>query len=436
MRNALTSKEAIKLVKKYGSPLFVTRQEAMLENIYNYFKYFKAYKGEFCLCYSAKTNPIVALLKIFREESVLAEVCSMLDIESSTLAGYKGGEIIFDGLVKTSEELDKAVKFGFRIINVETFDEVRQIENICQKHKKRANIGIRLTFPSLRVGLKSLLGISYDRFGLEADGAELKEILEFVQKSRYLKLIGVHCHTGSNQKSAKRYLVGIDALTDLMVKLKSEYGFEVEIINLGGGLGVENITAYKVTDIALNSLKSFLKLDINYKNTSLNFESLGKEIVDYLEKKLEEKGLKYPTLMLEPGRSLIGNTTDLISTVITRKETKHNNWLIIDAGTNLMPILTLYSEYHEVDVLTKNKEKKRTSIAGPLLYSSDIVLTNRMLKQGSSNDLVIIRNTGAYFSCQSNQFLQPRAATVLTKGRSSRVVQRRETVKDILVRDI
>ena len=68
--------------------------------------------------------------------------------------------------------------------------------------------------------------------------------------------------------------------------------------------------------------------------------------------------------------------------------------------------------------------------------ASDIVLTNRMLKQGSSNDLVIIRNTGAYFSCQSNQFLQPRAATVLTKGRSSRVVQRRETVKDILVRDI
>ena len=137
---------------------------------------------------------------------------------------------------------------------------------------------------------------------------------------------------------------------------------------------------------------------------------------------------------MEPGRSLVGNSTHLLTTIVETKQTSANNWVIIDAGTNLMPVLTFYSEYHDILVFSKFHQRVKTSIAGPLLYSSDSLVSGRTLPRGRIGDLVMICDVGAYFNCQANQFLYPRAASVLITDKAQTIIERRETVHDLFNR--
>jgi len=423
-------------LKKFGSPLFVTYENSIIDNINKYRSNFDKYSGGFTLSYSVKTNNNIALLKIFNQRNVIAEVCSASDMAASKLAGYNGKEIFFDGLVKSDDELIYAIKNDFILINLESMGEAIRLAKFATELKKTVNVGIRLSFPSTKVGLKSLLGISYDRFGVSLSSGEAIKLAKFVTSQKYLNLIGVHCHTGSNQKSASHYLIGIDQLTDFMVHLKNNFGINIKILNLGGGFGASEITPYKITDFAIQFAQRFLHIPQKFKHINFNFDLTASTIVNYLEQKLVEKKLDFPHLFLEPGRSLIGNTTHLLSTVVETKKSAINDWVIIDAGTNLLPILTFYSEYHDIKIFSKLPEIK-TSMAGPLLYSSDSIVSGRLLPKASLNDIVMICDTGAYFNCQSNQFLYPRPASILIdKDNNPIVIQRKETIDDLFSRDI
>lgn len=438
MNKLLSNFQAQGFVKKYGSPLFVTYKQAILDNIKKYHQNFISYSAGFSLAYSVKTNPMVALLKIFRENHVLAEVCSMSDITSALLAGYKGQEIIYAGIIKTDDELELAVKNDFKIINLESLEEAYRLSQIAKRFKKRVKVGIRLSFPSSRVGLKTLMGISYDRFGASQSTGEAGRIADFVIGDKYLQLIGLHCHTGSNQKSAQNYIKGINELVSFMFYLKNRYGLEIDILNLGGGLGVESISAYKPFDLGSQWLARLMNKPVKFSHKPINFKKIILKILSHLENELVKNNLKFPYLMMEPGRSLIGDTTHLLTTVVGVKETEHKSWLIMDAGTNLMPVLTLYSEYHDIYVLSSPKRRptKKVSIAGPLLYSADIIVSDRLLPKAEVGDLVVICSVGAYFNCQANQFLYPRPATILVQDGKTNIIQRRETTKDIFNRDI
>ena len=219
-----------------------------------------------------------------------------------------------------------------------------------------------------------------------------------------------------------------------MKYLKNRHNCEIKILNLGGGFGVPEITAYKIADLATLAIRRLLRKPTDFSHRPFNFRKMASDIVFHLERKLDEYRLPYPRLMLEPGRSLVGNTTHLLTTILEVKQTPKNNWLIIDAGTNLMPVLTFYSEHHDILVETRSKIKQITSIAGPLLYSSDSLVSGRVLPEGKTSDAVIICDTGAYFACQANQFLYPRAASVLIDGKNSRVIERRETTSDLFAR--
>ncbi|OGD08936.1 hypothetical protein A2397_05060 [Candidatus Amesbacteria bacterium RIFOXYB1_FULL_44_23] len=420
---------------KYGSPLFVTYEKTVLENIKKYRSGFKNYSGGFTLAYSVKTNNNIPLLKIFKREGVWAEVCSATDIYACSKAGYTGSEILFDGLVKPDSELLKALKQNFSIINLESMGEAIRLSKLATRLQKKINVGIRLSFPSTRVGLKALLGISYDRFGVSLESGDAFALAKYVASQKYLHLTGVHCHTGSNQKSAAHYLIGIDELVTFMAMLKSKLDINIKTLNLGGGFGVSEITAYKVTDLGMQFAKRLLGQPQTFEHKKFDFERVSNEICTYLEKKLAENDLAAPHLFLEPGRSLVGNTTHLICSVVETKSSPINDWTIIDAGTNLMPILTFYSEYRDIQIFSKEHEIK-TSMAGPLLYSSDSIVSGRMLPRAKVGDVVLICDTGAYFNCQSNQFLYSRPASILVdKANHVRLIQRAETVKDVFVRD-
>ena len=428
--------QAEKLVGKYGSPLFVTFEKKIEENIKRYRDNFGRFPGGFKLAYSVKTNQVVGLLRVFKKNNVMAEVCSGADILGATLAGFKGGEIIFAGLVKSDKDLETAVKRGFAVVNVESSREAERLQRIARRLKKKVNVGIRLSFPSPVVGLKSLLGFSYDRYGTSRLTGESYRTADLIMKSSYLNLVGLHCHTGSGQKSAENYLIGIDEMVKFMAYIRDKYDFMVRVLNLGGGFGVGKITTYQVTDFGKQVMARLWGRPIEFRHRPMRFEEMAKKILVHLEKRLKEHDLDCPMLMLEPGASLVGDSTHLIARIVEVKLTERRRWMVIDAGTNLLPVLTLYSEYHDIEILTNNRRKVKVSVAGPLLYSADVVASDRLLPMGKVGELVVIYNVGAYFNCQANQFLYPRAASVLVAGRGERLIQRRETVEDIFQRDI
>lgn len=140
---------------------------------------------------------------------------------------------------------------------------------------------------------------------------------------------------------------------------------------------------------------------------------------------------------MEPGRALIGNALDIYCSVVLKKETESGNWLIIDAGTNILSILTLLTEQHEVLTSSTIKEKKTYSIAGPLLYSSDIIARNLKLNLTKEKDFIVIKAVGAYFGSQSSNFLFPRCSNVLkTELGEFKLIERKETTSDVLLRSI
>ena len=160
------------------------------------------------------------------------------------------------------------------------------------------------------------------------------------------------------------------------------------------------------------------------------------EIVSYANEKFGKRNY-FPEIMMEPGRALIGNAIDLNTKVVNIKTTKSGDWLILDAGTNLLPILTLFTEYHKIESFNENEIIKKYSIAGPLLYSSDVIASNIKLKKVKIGDYIKIGDVGAYFNSQSSHFLFARCATILKdlEGNFS-VIERKEEFKDIAIRSI
>jgi diaminopimelate decarboxylase len=431
----LTSEKLSDLALKFGTPLFITQKQKILDNIKNFRKGFAYYKGGFTLCYSAKTNSQLAILNIMKNEGVVAEVCSLLDLSGALRVGFEGPKIIYEGLVKTNEELELAVKNRVKIINIESMCEAVRLSDIAEKNNLKLNVGIRLAFPS-KTGIKSLLGVTYDRFGASVKTGEAKTIAEFIIKSKKLNLIGLHCHTGSNQKSKDNYLVGVDVIIDFMKYLYNDYNLKIELINLGGGIGLEHVKFYTVFDLALNSLRRMFGYPLIGGNDSFEYFKIAENITEYLHHKLDENSLVYPHLMMEPGRSLVGDAVDLLLSVVNVKDTDLGSWIVVDGGTNLLPVLTLFSEFHNISVISDSKSFKKASVSGPLLYSADILSGNRLLPEASIGDLILIHDVGAYCNSQANQFLYPRAATILIDGNSEYVIQRRESIDDVLRRDV
>ncbi|MBI2024667.1 MAG: alanine racemase [Candidatus Harrisonbacteria bacterium] len=432
------SQEIKKIADQYGTPTFIAWKNVIIENVRRFREVLCQYRGGSTLCYSAKTNPQVAILKMMAEQGISAAVCSVLDTTAAFRAGFSGERMIYVGLVKTDEGLEIAVKNNFRIINVESYDEVTRLAKIAEKHNKKVPVGIRLSFPS-KTGIKSLLGVTYDRFGASVKSGEARSIAEFIVKNPHLVLEGLHCHTGSNQTNEKNYLIGINHLVDFMRYLKEKHNVSISILNIGGGIGVPTIRAYSLVNLGVNFLKNMIGRPLRHvSNLQFSLPAMMKRIIDHLHQTLDRHNLSHPHLMMEPGRALVGDGIDLVTRIVNEKRTEIRKWYMIDGGTNLLPALTLFSESHDITVITDNRDStmEKLSVAGPLLYSADIVATNRFLPKARIGDLIVVHDVGAYCGSQSNQFLYPRAATILVSGNTSTVIQKRESVEDVLSRDL
>lgn len=388
------------LARKFGTPLYIYSQKTIERHVNVYKEAFKYTRH--IICYAVKANSNLSILRLLGRMGCGADVISGGELFRALRAGIKLKRIVYAGVGKTEEEIRYAIKSGILMFNVESPEELKEINRIAGIMKKEAPIALRVnpdidakTHPYISTGLKK------HKFGIP-----MEEALENYLLARELKNIeikGIHKHIGSQITEVRPFVDALKSILLLVDELNSR-GIKIKYIDMGGGLGIP------------------------YKDEEPPHPSeLAKEVRRLL------KG-RDVILIVEPGRSIIGNAGILITKVLYHKKTKEKNFIIVDSGMNDLIRPSLYGAYHEiVPVERKNKEKIIADIVGPICESGDFFAKEREIEMVGQGEFLAIMSAGAYgFTMSSNYNSRPRAAEVMVKGNRAILIRKRETYQDLI----
>ncbi len=393
----------VELAEKLGTPIYITSKAKLEENI-------DAYKNAFPeaeILYAVKANNNLAIMRIIARHGFGADVFSGGELYMAKLAGFPSDKILFNGNSKSDEEIEMGINCNVKF-SVDSLDELYTIQEIAERKGKVVEIAFRVnpeidpkTHPKIATGLKT------SKFGIPWNMA-----LEAYRKAVELpnvKPVGIHCHIGSQIKEIDPFVEALNKLFDLAVEVE-KIGAEIEFLDLGGGLAID------YTGEGAPTPKDFANAILPV------FKERGKELSSN------------PKLHLEPGRSLVGNTTILLTKVNAVKKA-YKNFVAVDAGFNLLIRPAMYNAYHRVAVANKmdKPDEDVYTIVGPICESGDVLAEDRKLPKVEKGDLIAIFDTGAYGFVMSSQYNgRPRCAEVLVDGSRWYVIRERESYGDLI----
>jgi diaminopimelate decarboxylase len=404
--------DCVELAEKFGTPLYVMSERKIRENYRRIVKAFTGLYPNSKVAYAYKANPILAALKILTEEGALAEVISTGELFLANCVGVEGSNIVFNGCNKDRRGIRLAIKCG-ALINVDSFQEMYIIEEEAKRLGKKARIGIRIN-PVVRTGTLSVWETALDnsKFGIT-----LEKGLEAYKTARSLQnfeIVGIHTHIGSQVENHRPYAVAMTRIMDFLHTLQCELDIGIKIVDIGGGVPVP----------------------FRYRD-SPPAEMYAKSICDIFNAKREEYNLGEPTLMLEPGGSIIGTSTILLLKVgMVKREESVRKWALVDGGANIN--LRATQGWYTYQCFCCNrmteKEKEKINIAGPLCYAGDVLAYNRKLPLLEEGDVLALLDCGAYTMAVMNRYNSyPLPAVVLLQEKGATVIRRRENSTDLLV---
>ena len=388
------------IAARIGTPFYLY-SHATLKRHFQVFN--EAFEGvEKLICYSAKANTNLAVLKLFADLGCGLDIVSGGELYRGLKAGFSPERIVYSGVGKTVEEIDYALDTGILMFNVESLAELAQINRRAGKLKKRAPVSIRVnpdvdpkTHPYTATGLKkNKFGIGYD---VALDSYRVAGELE------NLTIVGVDCHIGSQITEAGPFQAALENLIGLINELKAT-GLKIRNLDMGGGLGIT------YADETPPSLPEYAGAIIS---------------------QLKGQDLR---LILEPGRVLVGNAGILVTEVLYRKSGEVKNFVIVDAGMNDLLRPTLYNAFHAIEpVVNSRKDVMVADVVGPICESGDFLALDRSIANVQSGDLMAVMSAGAYgFVMSSNYCSRPRVAEVMVKGDRFNVVKAREGYEDLV----
>lgn len=388
------------IASQIGTPFYLY-SHATLKRHFQLFN--AAFDGvERLVCYSAKANTNQAILKLFADLGCGLDIVSGGELYRGLKAGFSPDRIVYSGVGKRIDEIDFALDAGILMFNVESLDELAQIDRRAGILKKRAPIAIRInpdvdpkTHPYTATGLKK------NKFGIGYEVA--LDSYRVAGKLENLDILGVDCHIGSQITEAGPFQDALENLKHLIAELKSA-GMNIRYLDMGGGLGIT------YADESPPSLQ---------------------EYADAIISQLKNMDLQ---LILEPGRVLVGNAGILVTEVLYRKAGEVKNFIIVDAGMNDLLRPTLYNAFHAIEpVENSRKDVIVADVVGPICESGDFLAVDRSIADVKSGDLLAVMSAGAYgFVMSSNYCSRPRVAEVMVHGDRFNVVKARETYEDLV----
>ena len=390
-----------KIAAEIGTPFYLY-SHATLTRHFNAFS--EAFAGmEKLICFSAKANTNLAILKLFAGAGCGLDIVSGGELFRGLQAGFKPDHIVYSGVGKRVDEIDYALKSDILMFNLESLDELKLINQRAGRLNQRARIAIRVnpdvdpkTHPYISTGLKK------NKFGI--DIATALEGYRLAASLENIEVIGIDCHIGSQITEAGPFEDALKSIKTLIQQLKSELGIQIQYIDMGGGLGIT------YADETPPSLK---------------------EYAEAFKKNLEGMDL---TLILEPGRVLVGNAGVMVTRVLYKKAGKGKKFVIVDAGMNDLMRPTLYNAFHSIEPVVRTEAPLTVAdVVGPICESGDFLAVDRSLNEVNAEDLLAVMSTGAYgFVMSSNYCSRPRVAEVMVKNSQYHVVKERETYQDLV----
>ncbi|WP_297454465.1 diaminopimelate decarboxylase [Persephonella sp.] len=385
---------------EYGTPVYIYSKKAIEDKINQYKEAFTGYPTQ--ICYAAKANSNLSILKIFNKHGLGLDIVSGGELYRGLKAGFPAEKIVYAGVGKTDNELIQAIEAGILSFNVESLMELDVLNELAGKLGKKANVSIRInpdvdpkTHPYISTGMKK------SKFGIDMEDAE--EAFLKADKLPNLNLVGIHCHIGSQIMDVSPYKEAVEKTVELVLKLQKK-GIKLKHIDIGGGLGIK----YKPEDNPPHP----------------------KQLADIVIPVVKETGLK---LLIEPGRSLIGEAGILVSRVLFLKDKGDKHFIIIDAGMNDLLRPAMYNAYHHIVSVKKKKEKVVADIVGPICETGDFFALDREIDNVQRGNFIAVMSAGAYgFSMASNYNTRPRAAEVLVDGNKTYLIRERETYDYII----
>ena len=392
------------LANQLGTPLFVYSKASMLAALAAYQRGFAGRNAQ--ICYAMKANSTLGVLQVFAQAGCGFDIVSAGELARVLAAGGEASKVIFSGVGKTRAEMRTALEAGIGCFNVESEAELEVLNAVALSTNVRAPVSIRVnpnvdpqTHPYISTGLKgNKFGIAHER------------TLATYQRAASLPglhVVGIDCHIGSQITLESPYLDAMDRVLDLVETIEAA-GIPLEHIDFGGGLG------------------------INYQgDTPPEADALWNKLLA----KLDARGFGKRKLMIEPGRSLVGNAGVCITEVLYTKPGEQKNFCIVDAAMNDLPRPAMYQAYHGIVPVQQSSATQQEivyDVVGPVCESGDWLGRDRPLAVQAGDQLAVL-SAGAYcMSMASNYNARPRAAEVLVDGATAHVVRTRDTLQDLL----
>ncbi len=408
------------LAEKYGTPLYLMDENKIREKMRTYKRAMEKYFGNSSEpIYASKAASFKRIYKIAAEEDIGIDVVSGGEIYTALAAGYDIGRAFFHGNNKTEDEIAFAVKNGIGYFVADSYSELEAINEAAEKEGKIQKVLLRIT-PGIdtHTNKKIATGNVDSKFGMAIATGQAHEFVGKALEYKSIELCGYHCHVGSQVFDAETFIDAVDIMMDFTLEIKEKYGFEPKMLNLGGGFGVRYVASHPELDIE-NSIR---------------------EVGEVMDVKCAELGLKKPKILMEPGRSIVGDAGMTLYTVGTVKQIKKfKNYVAIDGGMTDNPRFALYdAEYTVINAKKANMPKNyRCTIVGKCCESGDIIQEDVHIATPEKGDIIAVLTTGAYnYSMASNYNRIPKPPVVMLSDKGDSLAVKRETYEDIIRNDI
>ncbi len=388
-----------RIADEVGTPVYIYSEQTLRRHVRVFDEAFQAVPH--LICYAVKANSNINILRRFAEWGTGFEIISGGELFRVLRGGGSPQKTIFDGPGKTTGEIRFALDSDILFFNVESGVELELIQDVARQTNKRARISIRAnpnvdprTHPYISTGMQK------HKFGVSLP--EARELYRRAQNLSNIDVVGVTCHIGSQITQMGPFEEAIASIRELTLELKGE-GHTLKYLDFGGGLGI----SYNAEDPPSPATYA--------KSIACATKDLGL------------------TIVLEPGRVIVGNAGILLTRVLLKKSQGGKKFVVVDAGMNDLIRPALYGSHHQIWPVRKENRTEKVDVVGPVCESADFFAQDRDVAVLENGDLLAIMSAGAYgFSLSSNYNSRPRVAEVLVNGDSYEIIRRRETYEDLV----
>lgn len=405
--------DLVALGKEYGTPLWVIDEETLRDTCRRYVNSLHDVYPDSEVLFASKALSTIGTLKVISEEGLGVDVVSGGELYIALKAGVPVEKIFFHGNNKSKVELEEALAAGVGYVVVDSLYELELLNSIAAAAGKVQQILIRVT-PGIEAHTHEFIktGQFDSKFGTHLE--HVTEFVEEIKKRKHVDLQGLHVHIGSQILEINPFSFAVEKMCDLLVKIKQKNNLELNILNVGGGLGI----CYMPKEVPA-PIEQYTQL-------------IGKE----LQYQVKKKNIKPPKLYIEPGRSIVGRSGVTLYTVGSLKTIKGiRTYVSVDGGMSDNPRPITYQAKYDAAIANKPSVRKTqmVTVAGKFCESGDILLKDILLPQIEPGDTLVVFGTGAYnYAMSSNYNQTPRPAMVMVSGGKAKVIVQRETYTDLI----